>query len=69
MKRGILIGETDDGEFIPLALPDKDVVEQRAQYKAIQRAGGEIKGKGKEITKLVRVMFFDTATKEARFRK
>lgn len=66
MRVAVTIGKFSDGSFKPLALPDKDVVEQRAMVREIITAGGVI-GKGKDKKKLVEVLYFDKVERSKKF--
>lgn len=66
MRQGVVIGKLADGSFLPLALPDRGVVEQREMIRDIITAGGKV-GSGKEKKQLVEILYFDTIEKRKRF--
>lgn len=65
MKVGVTIGETMDGKWETLALPDKQVQAQRAAFKALQIADGALKV-GKTVKQYKKIYFFDRAAKHVK---
>lgn len=65
MKIGITVGETMDGKWEVLALPDKQVQDQKVMFKALQVADGALKS-GKVVRQFKKIYFFDSAAKHAK---
>lgn len=66
MRMAVTIGKLADGSFVPLALPDRDVMQHRAMVRGIIMADGVV-GKGKEKKQLAEILYFDTVEKRKRF--
>ena len=66
MKLGVIVGETDKGEWEALALPDKAVQSQRVLFKSLKVNGGLIKI-GKQSKRYKRVYLFDNFSKRVFF--
>lgn len=66
MRQAVTIGKLADGSFVPLALPDRDVMEHRALVREVITDGGRI-GKGKDRKQLVEILHYNTIEKRKRF--
>ena len=66
MRRAVLIGESDAG-WETIALPDKEVQDQKAIFKSLRVTGGKM-GKGKGAKQYKHVIFFDRYAKRVSFR-
>lgn len=68
MRLAVIVGEDVSGKWMPIALPDKAVAEQRRIYKEIKHNKGLISS-GKKATQFKKIMYFDSYCKRAFFHR
>lgn len=66
MRVSVLLGQTAKGDWLPLALPDKDIEEQKGMFKKAILSNGSVKV-GKNTVQLSGIIRFDQYAKRARF--